>query len=127
MSGVESRSRLEQLQALARRTHHEAASAGRRGDRAEHRRLLDLEQRIGDAIVAAGGKRPSTGPGVPRNRRKKAEDRVGKRLLQLGVTSHEVKVWAVSVGLLDAVRRGRIKAAIVEAYATAHTTLEESA
>lgn len=43
-----------------------------------------------------------------------------KHLEQLGVTSHDVKVWAVGVGLLDAVRRGRIKGALVDAYEQAH-------
>ncbi|WP_183092922.1 hypothetical protein [Nocardioides stalactiti] len=123
MRAVESRTRLEQLQTLERRVRHEIDSATRAGNRRELARLLTLEQKITDAIRGEGGRPLPKRTGAPRTRRKKAEDRVTKRLQQLGVTSHDVKVWAVSVGLLDQVRRGRIKGAVVEAYATAHQQL----
>ena len=103
-----------------------------RDDRHELGRLQELEDRLNAAIVAEGGKAASVAlsSGRPRTRRKKAEERVLKHLERLGVTSHDVKVWAVSVGLLDAVRRGRIKGALVDAYEAAHqnqTTPENGA
>lgn len=120
MSGVETRSRLEQLEALRRRTQHELAIATARGDHPKAARLRELDQRLVGEIVAAGGQPPTPTWGLRRTRRQKANDRVTRRLEQLGVTAHDVKVWAVSVGLLDQVRRGRIKGEVVEAYANAH-------
>lgn len=38
----------------------------------------------------------------------------------LGVTSREVKAWAVDAGLLTAVRRGRVSLTIVRAYQEAN-------
>lgn len=38
----------------------------------------------------------------------------------LGVTSREVKAWAVDAGLLTAVRRGRVSLTIVKAYQEAN-------
>ena len=38
----------------------------------------------------------------------------------LGVSSREVKEWAVQRGLLTAVRRGRVSLAIVQAYQKEH-------
>ncbi|TAJ21807.1 MAG: hypothetical protein EPO65_00470 [Dehalococcoidia bacterium] len=54
-------------------------------------------------------------------KRKAPEPSAGDRLLvELGVTAHEVKVWAVSVGILDQIRRGRVAGHVVDAYALAH-------
>ena len=41
-------------------------------------------------------------------------------LAQLGVTSNDVKRWAVTQGLLDTVKRGRIRVELVELYAATH-------
>jgi hypothetical protein len=38
----------------------------------------------------------------------------------LGVTSRDVKEWAVERGLLTAVRRGRVSLAVVQAYQKEH-------
>lgn len=38
----------------------------------------------------------------------------------LGVTSRQVKEWAVQAGLLTAVRRGRVSLSIVQAYQKEH-------
>ena len=38
----------------------------------------------------------------------------------LGVTSRDVKQWAVEAGLLTGVRRGRVSLAIVQAYQKEH-------
>lgn len=41
-------------------------------------------------------------------------------LTALGVTSRDVKQWAVTAGLMPAVVRGRVRRDVLEAYATAH-------
>lgn len=52
-----------------------------------------------------------------------ASDSSQKELLaSLGVTTHEVKNWAVATGLLVAVTRGRVARTVVDAYADAHPT-----
>ena len=72
--------------------------------RLEQLQSLERRERLQGEIVAEGGQpahpaRPLRG--VPKTRRKKAEDKVQHRLELLGATAHEVKVWAVSVGLVD--------------------------
>lgn len=52
---------------------------------------------------------------------------IKKRLAELGVTSREVKTWAVRTGLLANVARGIPPRAVVDAYAAAHTTTEGAA
>lgn len=59
--------------------------------------------------------------GLPRTRRRKAEDRVTKHLEILGVTAHDVKEWALDAGLIQVISRGRVKQALVDAYEEAHT------
>ena len=133
MSGVETRTRLEQLVALWRRTRHEIQVAHREGTRERLGKLQSLEARLEEEIRAAGGvTQPSTGTssrqsGRPRSQRQKAEDRVTRHLERLGVTAHDVKVWAVGQGLLPAVRRGRVKGDLVASYEAAHTCEENGA
>lgn len=105
--------RLSRLQLLQRRTKHELDSALRRGETHDAKRLTVLNGRLLEAIDAA----------TPKPARR--AEHVLDRLTELGVTSNDVKVWAVSAGLLDAVRRGRVKASLVEAYAAAHPTTEK--
>lgn len=105
MAGVETRTRLEQLQALHRRTRHDRQSALLHGDTHLHHKLCLLEQRLEQEIAAL----------LPRR-----TDRARDLLAQLGVTSTDVKRWAVTVGLLDAVKRGRISVELVETYAEMH-------
>jgi hypothetical protein len=118
VTGVESRSRLEQLEALQRRTKHQLDQARVAGDLVKADKLHRLNERLAGEIEAL---RPTPAPpaGQPRGKRQKAEDRVGRRLEQLGVTAHDVRVWALEVGLIDRIRRGRIKGELVEAYAAA--------
>lgn len=58
-------------------------------------------------------------PAVARNPRDGATH-VKQQLVDLGVTSRQVKVWALEQGLVDELRRGIPKAALVAAYAAAH-------
>lgn len=128
MSGIKHGDRLDQLYDLRRRTNHELQYARRHDDHQLTGQLTTLLAKIDQAITDEGGTPPG-GPADPgkrgsaqrprRGRAQKASDRVTRRLEQLGVTSHDVKVWAVSAGLLDRVRRGRIRGELVEAYATA--------
>jgi hypothetical protein len=133
MSGVRTRSRLEELQSLRRRTEHEIINARRHDQTGDLGRLQLLAERLDAAILADGGTLPVIQPVRPGSRtgrtpkprptrRQKAEDHVTRRLEELGVTSTAVKVWAVSVGLIDRVRRGRIRGSFVEAYAAHHQT-----
>lgn len=85
------------------------------------RTLVDKEIREIEAEEAHRAKKAAQrDAGKPRGRRQKAEDRVTKQLERLGVTAHDVKVWAHQTGLVDQVRRGRIKAELVDAYEAAH-------
>ncbi|MEP7738549.1 hypothetical protein ABKW28_12905 [Nocardioides sp. 31GB23] len=115
MSGVRNVSRLEALETVQRRTQHEVSAAVRRGDRAELRRLLPLGQALAREIAAL---RP------PEPVKLQRADLVGERLAELGVTSHEVKVWACERGLIEAVKRGRISRELVETYAAARPVVE---
>lgn len=129
MRAVETRTRLEQLQSLRSRTQHQIRIAHAHGDRIELDRLRQLEDRLNAAIVAEGGRATNVAlsSGRPRTRRKKAEEKVLKHLERLGVSSHDVKVWAVEAGLIPAVVRGRIKGALVDAYEAAHAELSTEA
>lgn len=123
MSGVITGSRLERLRAVWRRTRHEIQIAGAAEQWARVTRLRDLEARLAAEIEAetrAGSAGAAVARGQIRGQRQKAEDRVTRQLARLGVTAHEVKVWAVGQGLLPAVRRGRVKAELVAAYEAAH-------
>ncbi len=88
----------------------------------ELRSRIDREIRDIEAEEAYRARKAAQTKGQPRSRRHKAEDRVTKHLERLGVTAHDVKAWAVTAGLTDTVRRGRIKAELVDAYETAHPT-----
>lgn len=119
MSGVDTRTRVERLQSLGRRAKHDLAIARRQESWHEARRLSLLIERIDDALEAAGAEPVNRKP-VAKAKRKTPVDHVGQHLRRLGVTSNEVKTWAVSVGLVDKVRRGRIRAELVQAYEDAH-------
>lgn len=124
MSGVRVGSRLQRLQDLHRRIGHELASAQRRQDGRELNRLSDLEAKVEAEIVAEGG-RLVPRVAVLRTRRKKSDVRKDKRMADLGITAKDVKIWAVSEGLLMAVKQGRVKAELIEAYADAHQGTSE--
>lgn len=125
MTPIRVGSRLEQLQGLERRTKQEIDLACFHQTYDRLPRLRELLARVQGEIVAEGGQPTHVPKGQPKTKRKKAEDKVYARLGQLGVTAHEVKVWAVSVGLLDQVRRGRIRGELVEAYASNHHPISQ--
>lgn len=121
MRAVETRTRLEQLQELERRTRHQLDHAKAHGDRGYAARLSTLSDRVADAIRDEGGT-PMPSRFQPFKRtRKPARDFVAERLTVLGVTAHDVKVWAVSAGLEERVRRGRLRMALVDAYVHHHS------
>lgn len=98
MSGVQTGTKLERLQALERQVKHEIAVELRRlalDDTGRHRAVTITPRRRGDQDTQ-------------------------DRLTELGVTSKHVKEWAVQKGILTAVRQGRVARWIVEAYAAAH-------
>lgn len=121
MSGVDSRTRTERLDSLRRQTKLEIASGER--THVDPHRLVDLRLLLQNLERELGLKvTPLPKPPRTKPKRKSAVDNVGLHLARLGVTSNDVKVWAVSAGLLDQVRRGRIAAYLVEAYEHAHPT-----
>lgn len=95
MSGVQRGSRLEQLRRLRAQVDAEI--------HAEERRI-ELARPLPVTLKGPTG-------------RKNIVDRT---LAELGVTANDVKRWAVSAGLLDAVKRGRVSQRLVEQYADAH-------
>lgn len=122
MSGIRTASRREALDRLRRRTVHEIAQARIRGIPAELAKLYTLQTRLvieialEDARAAALAPRPAPTSVAPGSRRSSPPDRVGDHLARLGVTAHQVKEWAVTQGLVDKVRRGRIRGELVDAY-----------
>lgn len=122
MSGIRSGTRLDQLQDLRRQITIRIEHARRNGMPAAH--LLELADAVDNEIRAEGGTPPPP-PGfvvVRRHRstRPPAPHTSDLLMAQLGVTTPEVRAWAVENGLLRPGRRGRIGAAVVEAYAIHH-------
>jgi hypothetical protein len=101
MSGVTVGSRLEQLEELRARIEYEIA--------AERRRVA----------ISVPNPPPARVPKLTE------VNRVDVRLAGLGVTSRQVKEWAVDAGLLDHVHRGRVAAHLVEMFAEARERLNE--
>lgn len=112
MSGIRTITRAEALEVLLRRTRHEIACAVRGEERHHLPRLRELE----DALLVELGLPPRPKSPAPRRRAEHVLD----RLAELGVTSRQVKEWAVETGRLPAVVRGRISRQLVEAYASQH-------
>lgn len=118
MSGIRTGTRLEQLRALHARVTVRIELARRQGHPEDLPDLHDLAHKVAAAIRAeerATRARPTVAAGV-----RVADDRVTRHLLDLGVTAHDVKVWAVGQGLIPAVVRGRVSGRLVDAYATHH-------
>lgn len=111
MSGVSVGPRIDKLDALHRRATHDLAVARRRQEHDEAARLVQLLERLNEAIAI---ERPPPPPPPPR------VEPVLVRLAELGVTAKQVKTWATQEGLIPAVVRGRVAGALVEAYAAAH-------
>ena len=111
MSGVRQGSRLQQLEALRARLDHEINVERRRTIIAEHR----------PATPAPPPPREPT----PRDDLDGRPDVTGFALTtrtlldDLDVTPRQVKEWAVSVGLIPAVTRGRVSLELVRSYARA--------
>lgn len=102
MSGVKVGSRLERLERLRTTIDQEIA--------VERHRLA----------LAAPPAPPPVRP-FEKPKRKSPVPSGGDQLLrELGITAHDVKVWAVAQGHLDKVHRGRVAGHLVDAYALAH-------
>ncbi|HEY1117732.1 MAG TPA: hypothetical protein VGE43_08505 [Acidimicrobiales bacterium] len=118
MSGVRVGTRLDHLQDLRRQITIQLEHARRNSTPTT--RLHQLAEAVDDQIRAEGGTPPPppghvTTPGPKRPAR--APHRTDDLLAELGTTTAEVRAWAVAVGILRPGRRGRISAALVEAYA----------
>lgn len=124
MSGVRAGSRLQQLQDLRRQVTIRIEYARRNALPAAH--LLDLAAAVDDEIRAEGGTPPPPAGFVvvrrSRTTRPPAPHTSDLLMAQLGVTTPVVRAWAIENGLLRPGKRGRIGAAVVEAYAQHHTT-----
>lgn len=124
MSGIRAGTRLQQLQDLRRQITIRIEYARRNALPAGH--LLDLAAAVDDEIRAEGGTPPPPAGFVVVRRRRRPETRPRAPhtsdllMAQLGVTTPVVRAWAVENGLLRPGRRGRICAAVVEAYAIHH-------
>lgn len=111
MSGVRTGTRLEQLLNLRRQLNLEIEVETRR-DPVEAVRLGLIKPKwVRPPRRRGGHKRPDMVVRV-------AE--LMARLERMGVTQHDVKVWAVEQGLLDEVKRGIVAGRILDAYAEAH-------
>ncbi|MCX6399442.1 MAG: hypothetical protein NTX33_05890 [Propionibacteriales bacterium] len=116
MSGIRTGTRIEQLAALRSRVSLELEYAARTGKPRE--RLLHLAGQIDQEIRSEGGKPP---PRTPYEKRKRsAPHRADILIAELGVTSADVRAWALAAGIVDRQRRGRLPAVVVEAYAANH-------
>lgn len=102
MSGIRFGSRLDQLRALRAQLDQEIANE-------EYRDITGNPGR----------------PTPPRAPRLVEVNRVDLRLRQLGVSSREVKVWAVAAGLIPEVKRGRVAEALVEQFAEARAAMND--
>ena len=112
MSGVRCGTRLEQLLDLRRQVNLQIELEVRNDPREA--------ARLG---LTGGGDTP------PRARQKSPGQSLNvaeRRLAELGVSSTDVKAWAVQQGLLPEVKRGRIGINLVEQYAAAHAAPELS-
>lgn len=82
------------------------------------RRYRTRQERIRDILTGAGIEIRPKGAGRA----------IADRLLDLGVSAHDVKVWAVEQGLLDRVAAGLVARTVVDAYTAAHPeSIEEPA
>lgn len=77
-----------------------------------------------DAIPAEHQALPPEQPRASRERKPRSdkgrEHRTTELLRSLGISSKQVKEWAVSKGMLAAVTRGNVRMDLIEAYALAH-------
>lgn len=118
MSGIRTGTRLEQLRALHRQITVRTELARRRGHHEDVPDLHDLAHKVAAAIrdeERAARARPTVAVAV-----RVADERVTRHLVDLGVTAHDVKVWAVTQGIIPAVVRGRVSGRLVDAYAAHH-------
>lgn len=85
--------------------------------------LLKLRDRI-DLEIAAERLNPTHRPAPPAPAVHDGDLSSEARLHRLGVTTKQVKQWAVDNGVLDHMVRGRINPALVDTYEAAHTAQE---
>lgn len=114
MGGIRTVSREEALAALLRRTKHEVAQARRSSSR-ELPRLQQLEDALRAELGLPAIDRTQAAPTAA-----PAPVTYQSRLDAIGVTSLQVKTWALEQGLIPELRRGRVPPALVDAYAAAH-------
>lgn len=86
--------------------------------------LIALHRAVGIEIEAERKvealKDPGRPPMVKTPRKPQATSEGQARLIELGVTSAEVKAWALEVGLISEVARGRCAASLIDEYDMAH-------
>lgn len=111
MSGVKTGTRLDQLLELRRRLDMEIAAERRREALAVRRWETYERPKDDDGMTVDERRRAGT---------RRSDDATRQRLDQLGVTSLEVKQWAVRAGYLVRMVQGRVAAELVEKYADAH-------
>lgn len=85
--------------------------------------LLDLRRKIDLEIEVERRTHPPAPPARPKaapSRTHRADSSRVDRLARLGVSSKQVKQWAVSQGLLPSVQRGRLADTVLDAYEQEH-------
>ena len=95
-----------EVQAIADSYHHDLVSLE---DLATQHQLTGA--RIRHIITRAG---------YPIRGRGDLHRRITQQLLDLGLTSRDVKAWAIEAGLIDKMSRGTIAPAVLTAYVAAH-------
>lgn len=87
-------------------------------------RLLRLRARIDQEIAVEARAQALRGAQPPPRVRPAPPEPipviVGATLDELGVSGNDVKLWALSVGLVDKVNRGPCPNSLIDEYATAH-------
>lgn len=121
MSGVQSGTRLERLEAVQRAARMQRAYARWDHNDREHDRLDALVRQLDVEIRREQRARPELVTAV-----RTADERTAHQLERLGVTAYAVKVWAVTEGLIPSVVRGRVSLALIDAYAHAHQQQEHT-
>lgn len=121
MSGVQSGTRLERLEAVQRAARMQRAYARWDHNDREEARLDELVSALDVEIRREQRARPELVIAV-----RQADAAVRAALKQLGVSAYTVKLWAFDSGLIPAVVKGRVPLAVVTAYAHAHQQQERT-
>ena len=94
---------------------------GGRLDAFDHHDLVSLED-LATRYMLTGARirHIITRAGYPIRGRGDLHRRITQQLLDLGLTSRDVKAWAIEAGLIDKMSRGTIAPAVLTAYVAAH-------